>query len=138
MCCWCIVVSDRIDEQDVQSDQPCYLSTAINDMNTLVSNSLATSSFSFLIIVSDWTQSKIEGEVVGGNQSTRRKPPTNFIIQCCIDYILPWAGFKLTTLVVICTDGIRTFFVVINPTTIHSRPRRPLRTKYNHIHVYIE
>jgi hypothetical protein len=46
----------------------------------------------------------------GGNWSTRRKPPTcrksltNFITLCCIGYTSPWAGFKLTTLVVIGTD----------------------------------
>ena len=42
---------------------------------------------------------------------SRRKPLTltNFITKCCIEYTSPWAGFKLTTLVVICTDctGIR-------------------------------
>jgi len=50
----------------------------------------------------------------GGNQRTRRKPPTcrksltNLITWCCIKYTLPWAGFELTTLVVIgthCTGG---------------------------------
>ena len=49
----------------------------------------------------------------GGNRSTRRKPPTyrtspiNFItykLYCCIKYTSPWAGFELTTLVVIGTD----------------------------------
>jgi hypothetical protein len=50
--------------------------------------------------------------IVGGNQSTRRKPTTcrksltNFITYCCIEYILPWAGFKLATLVMIGTDCI--------------------------------
>ena len=33
-----------------------------------------------------------------GNWSTRRKPPT------CLKYSSLWAGFELTTLVVICTD----------------------------------
>jgi hypothetical protein len=47
--------------------------------------------------------------ISGGNQSTRRKPPTcksltNFIACCCIEYTSSWAGFELTTLVVICTD----------------------------------
>jgi len=48
----------------------------------------------------------------GGNQSTRRKPPTcckyltNFITYCCIEYTSPWVGFKLTTLVVIGADCI--------------------------------
>jgi hypothetical protein len=37
-----------------------------------------------------------------GNRSARRKPPicrkslTNFITLCCIEYISPWTGFKLT------------------------------------------
>jgi hypothetical protein len=48
--------------------------------------------------------------VGGGNRRTRRKSPTwrksmtNFITQCCIEYILPRAGLKLTTLVVIDMD----------------------------------
>ena len=48
----------------------------------------------------------------GGNQSTRREPLTcrksltNFIMLCCIEYSSSWAGFKLTTLVVIGTDCI--------------------------------
>ena len=46
----------------------------------------------------------------GRNLSTRRKPSicynslTNLITKCCIEYTSPWAGFYLTTLVVICTD----------------------------------
>ena len=35
---------------------------------------------------------------------TRRKSLTNFITECCIEYISPWEGFELTTLVVIDTD----------------------------------
>ena len=38
-------------------------------------------------------------------------------------YVLYRAGFELTTLVVIGTDCI-----AINPTTVRSRPRRPLET----------
>jgi len=40
----------------------------------------------------------------------RRKPPncrkslTNFITWCCIEYTSPETGFKLTTLLVICSD----------------------------------
>ena len=46
----------------------------------------------------------------GWNLSTWRKPPTcrksliNFITYCWIEYTSSWAGFKLTTLVVIGTD----------------------------------
>ena len=46
----------------------------------------------------------------GGNGRTQRKPATcrksltNFITLCCIEYISPWTGFKLTTFVVICTN----------------------------------
>ena len=56
-----------------------------------------------------------------GNLRTRRKPPTcwksltNFII-CCIEYASSWAGFVLTTLVVIGIDCI---------CSIRSRSRRP-------------
>ena len=45
-----------------------------------------------------------------GNWSTQRKPLTcrksltNFITQCCIKYTSPWAGFELTSLVVMGTD----------------------------------
>jgi len=47
-----------------------------------------------------------------GNRSTQRKQPTcrksltNFITYCGGEYISPWAGFELTTLVVIDTDCI--------------------------------
>ena len=47
-----------------------------------------------------------------GNRRTRRKPPTcrkpltTFITKCCIKYTSPWAGFVLTTLVVIGNDRI--------------------------------
>ena len=54
----------------------------------------------------------------GGNPSipniksqTYRKSLTNFITQCCIEYILP--RFELTTLVVIGTDCI--FFLIQLP-----------------------
>jgi hypothetical protein len=46
--------------------------------------------------------------VVGGNRSTRRKPPicrkslTNFITLCYIEYTSQWAVFKLTT----CGDSV--------------------------------
>jgi hypothetical protein len=43
--------------------------------------------------------------------------------QTCIEYTSPWTGFKLTTLVVIGTN----VHVVVNPTTIRSRPGRHLR-----------
>jgi hypothetical protein len=48
----------------------------------------------------------------GGNRNAQRKSPTchksltNFITYCCIEYTSSWAGFELTTLVVICTDCI--------------------------------
>jgi hypothetical protein len=56
----------------------------------------------------------------GGN---RRKPLTcrmsltNFITKCCIEYTLPLAGFKLTTLVVIGTESVIAQ-VFVNPTTM--------------------
>jgi len=41
----------------------------------------------------------------GGNRSIRRKPPKTLSHKkCCIEYTSPWAGFKLTMLVVISTD----------------------------------
>ena len=57
--------------------------------------------FSYLMVVSF---------IGGGNPSTQRKPATcrksltNFITQCCFEYILSWTGFELTTLLVIGTD----------------------------------
>ena len=69
----------------------------------------------------------------GGNRSSRRKSPTcqklltNFITLCCIEYTSPWTRFELTILVVIDTD----VHVVVNPTTIPSRPRRsPVVLRY--------
>ena len=50
--------------------------------------------------------------ICGGNRSTRRKPPTcreslnNPITECCFENTSPWAGYELTTLVVIFTDCI--------------------------------
>jgi hypothetical protein len=49
-----------------------------------------------------------------GNRSTRRKPPTcckslTYFITCFIEYAFAWAGFELTTLVVIGTDCIGSF-----------------------------
>ena len=47
--------------------------------------------------------------ISGGNWSTRRKPPscrkpsTNFITKCCIEYTSPLVAFQLTTLVMIGT-----------------------------------
>jgi hypothetical protein len=46
----------------------------------------------------------------------------DLFLKYCIEYTSPWAGFDLTTLVVIDTDCIS----IINPTTIRSRPRRLL------------
>ena len=47
----------------------------------------------------------------GGNRSTPRKPPschkslTIFFTQYCIECTSPWAGFELTTVVVIGTES---------------------------------
>jgi hypothetical protein len=38
-----------------------------------------------------------------GKPQTCRKSLTNFFTYCCIEYTSSWAGFKLTTLVVIST-----------------------------------
>ena len=48
------------------------------------------------------------------------------ITKCCIEYSTSWAWFELTTLVVIWIDCI----VVVNATTIRSRPWRLLRQEY--------
>ena len=50
----------------------------------------------------------------GGNLSTQRKQPTcrkslKTLSHCCIEYTLQWAGFELTTLMVIGTDYIGSF-----------------------------
>jgi hypothetical protein len=56
------------------------------------------------------TQSNQSTQSTQSNQSNQSKPPncskslTNFITYYCIEYNLPWVGFKLTTLVVIGTD----------------------------------
>ena len=56
-----------------------------------------------------------------GNRSIQRKPLTccktlsNFITWCCIECTLPWAGFKLTTLVVIGTDCIAVLTMSTGP-----------------------
>ena len=59
-----------------------------------------------------WWRSVLIG---GGNMSSLRKQPTwcklitNFITQCCIEYLSPWPGFKFTASVVIGTDYIGSF-----------------------------
>jgi hypothetical protein len=56
-----------------------------------------------------------------------------FIISCCIEYTLPWAEFKPTTLAVVGTD-------CIGPTIIWSRPWTPLLFKSgtNHTLTYMK
>ena len=59
----------------------------------------------------------------GGNRrkpQTYHKSLTNFITNCCIEYILPWAGFELTTLVVIgtfCIGSCKSNYHTIRTTT---------------------
>lgn len=59
-----------------------------------------------------------------------------FIALCCIEYTLPWAGYELTNVVVICTNCIGNYTTTIRSrpwrhcigsytTTIRSRPCRP-------------
>ena len=56
------------------------------------------------ISVTSWLSVLLVGETgVPRKPQTWRKSLTNFITQC-IEYTSPWAGFKLTTLVVIGTD----------------------------------
>jgi hypothetical protein len=43
-------------------------------------------------------------EYPGKTNDLSRKSLTNFITYCSIEYILPWGGFELITLVVIGTD----------------------------------
>jgi hypothetical protein len=55
---------------------------------------------------------------------TCRKPLTNFITKCCIEYTSTWAGFVLTTLVVIgidCTGSCKS-----NYSTIMTKMSPPL------------
>ena len=83
-----------------------------------------------------WAINKIEHMILstnipfhGGNRSTWRKPPTcrksllNFITQCCIECTSPWAGFELTTLVVIgtgCTGRCKSNYHTITTMTAPS------------------
>jgi len=63
----------------------------------------------------------------GGNWNTRRKPPTslksltNFITYCCIQYISPGRGLNSHHLWRYALNA----YVVVNPTIIWSRTRRP-------------
>jgi hypothetical protein len=63
----------------------------------------------------------VPGEIIDLQNSL-----TNFIKQCCIKYISPWVGFKLTTLVLIdtaCIGCYKSNYHTITSTTI-SRGRR--------------
>jgi hypothetical protein len=53
-----------------------------------------------------------------GKPPTFRKSLTHIMLH---EYTSPWTGFELTTFVV-------TYCVVVNPTTIRSRPRQPIIT----------
>ena len=65
------------------------------------------------------------------NRSTRRKPPTcrksltNLIINCCIEYTSPSAGFELTTSVLIgsyCAGSCKANYHTMTTTTVPSQP----------------
>ena len=59
--------------------------------------------------------------ISGKKTLTCRKSLTNIITLCCIEYTSPSAGFELTSLVKQQTLVAQ---VVVNSTTIRSRPRR--------------
>ena len=54
-------------------------------------------------------------------RGNRRKPLKIFITQCCIKYTSPFVVIELALLMVIGTISL----VVVNPTTIRSRPQLP-------------
>jgi len=64
-------------------------------------------------------------------QPTCRKSLTNFITICCIEHTLSWAGFELTTLLVIGTDCIGS--CKSNYWTITKDPKQGTKTKYSTI-----
>jgi hypothetical protein len=78
----------------------------------------------------------------GGNQRkplTCRKSLTNFITQCCIEYISPWAGLELTTLVVISTDCIGSFKSNCHTITTTRSPQTQLNgSVLSHVCVYLK
>jgi hypothetical protein len=77
----------------------------------------------------------------GGQLYWWRKPPTfrkSLTHIMLHEYTSPWTGFEPTTFVV-------TYCVVVNPTTIRSRPRQPIITWHGEnnnyfvlIHLYIQ
>ena len=64
-----------------------------------------------------WKKTRISGE----NHQPHGPDASHWqtLSYCCIEYNSPWTRFELNTLVVIGTDFTR---VVVNPTTIRSRP----------------
>jgi hypothetical protein len=78
----------------------------------------------------------------GGNQRkplTCRKSLTNFITQCCIEYISPWAGLELTTLVVISTDCIGNYKSNCHTITTTRSPQTQLNgSVLSHVCVYLK
>jgi hypothetical protein len=74
-------------------------------------------------------------------RSTWRKPltchksVTNLITYCCIEYTSPWAGFELTTLVMIDTDCKSNYILLISDENILST--RTSRKQQQHMYLII-
>ena len=81
-------------------------------------------------VISRWSVLLVEE--TGEPRENHQPAASHWNLYHIILYTSPWSKFELTTSVVIGTDCICSFksnliaFVVLNPTTIRSRPRRPL------------
>ena len=74
-------------------------------MHILVWFMVLNATFNNISVISWWSVLLVEETgVPRENHLTSCKSLTNFTKYCCIEYTLPWMGFKLTTLVVIDTD----------------------------------
>jgi hypothetical protein len=78
-----------------------------------------------------------------GNRSTRRKPPTcckslTYFITCFIEYAFAWAGFELTTLVVIGTDCIGSFKSKYHTFTTTTDPYAFIDPSYIYIYIRLK
>ena len=78
------------------------LTYSFNEIGWVWCVMVLNATFNKISVISWWSVLLVEETEIPGENC--RKSLTNFITQYCNEYTSPWAGFELTTLVVIGTD----------------------------------